>query len=84
MGYLGGVMIFPAMGVGLLDMGYQSVKVAIPEGSGDALYFKPAEYVDVSVISEDPTEGVVRRVRAYPDGRVDSKPWDAWSNAPAS
>ena len=44
--------------------------------------FQAAHYVDLMVISEHNAEGVVRRVRAYPSGRVVSKPWEAYSNAP--
>ncbi|MDG2123249.1 MAG: SGNH/GDSL hydrolase family protein [Verrucomicrobiales bacterium] len=35
----------------------------------------PANYTDVFVISRDWAEGVVGRVRAYEDGRIDSTTW---------
>lgn len=38
---------------------------------------KPAQYVDLMVICRQSGEGIVRRVRAYPDGRVDAAPWAA-------
>lgn len=39
---------------------------------------KAVTWVDLSVVAqEDNLQGVVRRVRVYPDGRVDAKPWDA-------
>ncbi len=38
---------------------------------------KPAHYVDLMVICRQSSEGIVRRVRAYPDGRVDAAPWAA-------
>ncbi len=38
---------------------------------------KPADYIDVMVVAKNSPEGIVRRVRAYPDGRVDEKPWAA-------
>ena len=38
---------------------------------------KPAHHVDLMVICRKSGEGIVRRVRAYPDGRVDAAPWAA-------
>lgn len=38
---------------------------------------KPAHYIDLMVICRHSGEGIVRRVRAYPDGRVDAAPWAA-------
>lgn len=38
---------------------------------------RPAEYVDLLVVATKDLDGVVRRVRAYPDGRVDSASWAA-------
>ena len=38
---------------------------------------KPAEYVDVMVVAKNSPEGIVRRVRAYPDGRVEAESWAA-------
>lgn len=40
---------------------------------------KPAHYMDLRVISRNSGEGVVRTVRAYPDGRIDADPWEAWA-----
>lgn len=45
---------------------------------------KPAQWVDMMVISEKEAEGVVRFVRVYPSGKVEWKPWDAASNAPGN
>jgi hypothetical protein len=38
---------------------------------------KPAQYIDLMVVCRHGPEGIVRRVRAYPDGRVDAAPWAA-------
>ena len=38
---------------------------------------KPAHYIDLIVVCRQNAEGIVRRVRAYPDGRVDAAPWAA-------
>ena len=38
---------------------------------------KPAHYIDLMVICRQSGEGIVRRVRAYPDGRIDASPWAA-------
>lgn len=38
---------------------------------------KPAHYIDLMVLCRQNSEGIVRRVRAYPDGRVDAAPWAA-------
>lgn len=46
-------------------------------GSQAREFSKPADYIDVMVVAKHSPEGVVRRVRAYPDGRVDARPWDA-------
>jgi hypothetical protein len=45
---------------------------------------KPAHYIDLMVVCRQNAEGIVRRVRAYPDGRVDAAPWaaDAQMKAP--
>lgn len=40
---------------------------------------KPARYMNLMVVSRHGGEGVVRTVRAYPDGRVDAAPWAAWA-----
>ncbi len=38
---------------------------------------KPAHSIDLMVVCRQNAEGIVRRVRAYPDGRVDAAPWAA-------
>jgi hypothetical protein len=37
----------------------------------------PAHYIDLIVVCRQNPEGIVRRVRAYPDERVDAAPWAA-------
>ena len=36
-----------------------------------------ATYMDLMVVAHHSSQGVVRKVRASPDGRVDAKPWAA-------
>ena len=36
-----------------------------------------ATHIDLMVVAHHSSQGIVRRVRAYPDGRVDEKPWAA-------
>lgn len=44
---------------------------------------EPAKYVDLFVVSEDSAEGIVRRVRAFPNGRLLSeKLWDDYRYTP--
>jgi hypothetical protein len=38
---------------------------------------KPAHYIDLMVVCRQSAEGIVRRVRVYPDGRVDTARWAA-------
>ena len=38
---------------------------------------KPAHYIDLIVVCRQNSEGIVRRVRAYPGGLVDAAPWAA-------
>ena len=53
---------------------------AIQRGANQvAEQHKPARYVDLMVIAHHSSDGVVRTVRAYPDGRVDAAPWAAWA-----
>jgi hypothetical protein len=40
---------------------------------------KVATYMDLTVVAHRSSEGIVRQVRAYPDGRVDEKPWAPWA-----
>ena len=42
-----------------------------------------ATHIDLMVIAPKSDQGIVRRVRAYPDGRVDAKPWAAWAQMQA-
>jgi hypothetical protein len=46
---------------------------------GVAQHGKPATHIDLMVVAHHSSQGVVRQVRAYPDGRVDEKPWAAWA-----
>ena len=43
-------------------------------------------HIDLMVVAEHSSQGIVRKFRAYPDGRVDGKPWAAWARmqAPSS
>ena len=52
-------------------------------GHGIAEYRKSATYIDLAVTAHHSSQGVVRQVRAYPDGRVDGKPWAAWAQMKA-
>lgn len=50
----------------------------VKRGANEAAeHHKPARYIDLMVICRRSGEGIVRRVRAYPDGRVDAAPWAA-------
>lgn len=50
----------------------------VKRGANEAAeHHKPAQYIDLMVICRRSGEGIVRRVRAYPDGRVDAAPWAA-------
>lgn len=72
----GAAVLVPAIALGSADFGYR-VKESIREGQA------PVQYVDLYVISDDGSEGVVRRVRAYPNGRLLSeKLWDHYHYTP--
>jgi hypothetical protein len=66
--------IFAPPAMALLGVGF-----ANRVGSQMAEAHKPATSMDLMVISRDNGEGIVRRVRAYPDGRVDSASWAAYA-----
>lgn len=65
---LGAATMAPAVPMKVLDL-IDRVK----ETAGERR--QPVEYVDLWIVSENGEEGVVRRVRAYPDGRLKSAPW---------
>lgn len=48
-----------------------------------ATHGQAVTYIDLSVIAHQSSQGTVRHVRAYPDGRVDGKPWAAWAQMKA-
>ena len=50
---------------------------------GVAQQRQSATYIDLTVIAHHSSQGTVRQVRAYPDGRVDEKPWAAWAQMKA-
>ncbi|WP_265595115.1 hypothetical protein [Haloferula sp. BvORR071] len=69
-----GVVFLLPPAVALLGLGFtQRVGSEIAESR------KPATYMDVMVVSKNNGEGIVRRVRAFPDGRVDSATWSAYA-----
>lgn len=68
---LGFAVLSPAIVLGTADHAYR-IKESIRERHS------PVHYVDLWVISEDPSEGVVRRVRAFPNGHLLSEKW--WDN----
>jgi hypothetical protein len=63
--------------------------VAVVVGTGErmtnysATHSQAVTHIDLSVIAHQSSQGTVRRVRAYPDGRVDGKPWAAWAQMKA-
>ncbi|WP_338690748.1 hypothetical protein [Haloferula helveola] len=56
-------------------LAFGSAAVAHRIGNTVAEESKPADYIDLIVTASHSREGIVRRVRTYPDGRVDPKPW---------
>lgn len=50
---------------------------------GVAQQRQSATYIDLMVVAHHSSQGTVRRVRTYPDGRVDEKPWAAWAQTKA-
>ena len=52
-------------------------------GHGVAQHRQSATHIDLMVTAHHSGQGTVRRVRAYPDGRVDEKPWAAWAQMQA-
>ena len=59
--------------------------IGIAEGIGHGVFKnpQPATRIDLMVVAHHSSEGTVRQVRAYPDGRVDGKPWAAWAQMKA-
>lgn len=71
--------IFAPPALALLGVGFaERVGTQIAESR------RPATSLDLMVISSDNAEGIVRRVRAYPDGRVDSASWAAYAQMSSS
>jgi hypothetical protein len=68
-----GILFLPPA-VTLLGIGF-----AERAASQAAETYRPATSMDLMVISSDNGEGIVRRVRAYPAGRVDSASWAAYA-----
>ena len=52
-------------------------------GHGATQQRQSATYIDLAVVAHHSSQGTVRQVRAYPDGRVDEKPWAAWAQMKA-
>lgn len=67
---LGAVIVAPPAAA--IGIGEHLAHDAIQQG-------KHATRVDLAVVAHHSAQGVVRQVRAYPDGRVDEKPWAAWA-----
>lgn len=63
--------------------------VAAVVGTGERIahhrttHSQAATHIDLSVTAHHSGQGIVRQVRAYPDGRVDEKPWAAWAQMKA-
>lgn len=70
---LGALVLPPAIVLGAADYAYRC-KESVRENRS------AAQYVDVMVISEKLDEGVVRWVRAYPSGHVETNRWERFSN----
>lgn len=72
-------------GMGLLYIAPLVAAVAVVEKTGVNLYNQrpPATHIDLKVVAHQSGQGIVRQVRAYPDGRVDGKPWAAWAQMKA-
>lgn len=70
---------------GTLLLGAPAAVVATGErlGHGITQHRKPATHIDLVVVAHHSSQGTVRQVRAYPDGRVDEKPWAAWAQMQA-
>ena len=65
---LGAVLVGPAAAV--IGIGERVVHNTNQRGQA-------ATYMDLMLVAHHSSQGIVRRVRAYPDGRVDAKPWAA-------
>ncbi len=72
-GEAGAYLLVPAMAVALAGTAVQLVGHSVDQ------QFKPSTYIDLTVIAHHSSQGTVRQVRVYPDGRVDEKPWAAWA-----
>ena len=76
-----------AMGAiaGTILLGPPAAVIGVGEriGHGVALQRQVATHIDLMVTAHHSSQGTVRQVRAYPDGRVDEKPWAAWAQMKA-
>jgi len=70
---------------GTIFLGPPAAVIGIGEriSHGVTQHGKPATHIDLMVTAHHSSQGVVRQVRAYPDGRVDEKPWAAWAQMKA-
>jgi hypothetical protein len=71
--------------IGTMIMAPAAAVVGIGErvAHGAATSGQAVTHIDLSVIAHHSGQGTVRQVRAYPDGRVDGKPWAAWAQMKA-
>lgn len=66
---------------GTILLGPPAAVIGIGEkiNHGVTQHGKPATHIDLIVMAHHSSQGTVRQVRAYPDGRVDEKPWADWA-----
>ncbi|MCF7675837.1 MAG: hypothetical protein K9N23_00950 [Akkermansiaceae bacterium] len=71
--------------LGTIFLGPPAAVIGIGEriGHGVTQHGRPATHIDLMVVAHYSSQGIVRQVRAYPDGRVDEKPWAAWAQMQA-
>ncbi len=72
--FVGGLFLIPSAAVATIA---ERVDHSVDQHS------QAATHIDLMVISPKSDQGIVRRVSAYPDGRVDEKPWAAWAQMKA-
>ena len=95
--YRGNDNLGDKMLMGLSDTGSQDAilgavavgPVAAAVGAADKVVHEtsqnlnPGKHIDVMVVAPRSGQGIVRQVRAYPDGRVDAKTWAPWAQLKA-
>jgi len=74
---------YAAMGAVLLAVPITAIAAGERIGHEVTQHRKAATYIDLTVVAHQSSQGTVRQVRAYPDGRVDEKPWAAWAQMKA-